>query len=82
MGWRSCPRIHLVEKSNLEHATAVHLTSALEASELERFRRRLKAACSHSPHPFGAANTRGVLYEGNDYLLHFPASTAEERLKT
>jgi glycosyltransferase involved in cell wall biosynthesis len=29
--------IYLVEKSNLEHAAAVHLTSALEASELERF---------------------------------------------
>jgi glycosyltransferase involved in cell wall biosynthesis len=33
--------IHLVEKSNLEHAAAVHLTSELEASELERFGWRL-----------------------------------------
>ncbi len=29
--------IHLVEKSNIEHAAAIHLTSTLEASELERF---------------------------------------------
>jgi glycosyltransferase involved in cell wall biosynthesis len=33
--------IHLVEKSNLEHAAAIHLTSELEASELKRFRWRL-----------------------------------------
>jgi glycosyltransferase involved in cell wall biosynthesis len=33
--------IHLVEKSNLELAAAVHLTSELEASELERFGWRL-----------------------------------------
>jgi glycosyltransferase involved in cell wall biosynthesis len=29
--------IHLAEKSNLEHAAAIHLTSELEASELQRF---------------------------------------------
>src|SRR5271169_5261226 len=29
--------IHLAEKSNLAHAAAIHLTSNLEASELERF---------------------------------------------
>jgi glycosyltransferase involved in cell wall biosynthesis len=29
--------IHLVEKSNLQHAAAVHLTSDLETAELERF---------------------------------------------
>ena len=33
--------IQIVEKSNLEHAAAVHLTSELEASELERFGWRL-----------------------------------------
>jgi glycosyltransferase involved in cell wall biosynthesis len=33
--------IHLIEKSNLEHAAAVHLTSKLEASELEGFCWRL-----------------------------------------
>jgi glycosyltransferase involved in cell wall biosynthesis len=33
--------IHLVEKSNLEHAAAVHLTSELEASEVEGFGWRL-----------------------------------------
>ena len=33
--------IHLVEKSNLKRAAAVHLTSELEASELERFGWRL-----------------------------------------
>jgi glycosyltransferase involved in cell wall biosynthesis len=33
--------IHLIEKSNLEHAAAVHLTSELEASELGRFGWRL-----------------------------------------
>jgi glycosyltransferase involved in cell wall biosynthesis len=33
--------IHLVEKSNLELAAAVHLTSELESSELERFGWRL-----------------------------------------
>src|SRR5262245_51367015 len=34
--------IRLVEKSNLEHAAAVHLTSELEASELVSFRWRLR----------------------------------------
>ena len=29
--------IYLIEKSNIEHAAAVHLTSQLETSELERF---------------------------------------------
>ena len=29
--------IHLIERSNIEHAAAVHLTSQLEAEELERF---------------------------------------------
>ena len=33
--------IHLIEKSNLKHAAAVHLTSELEALELERFGSRL-----------------------------------------
>jgi glycosyltransferase involved in cell wall biosynthesis len=33
--------IHLIEKSSLEHAAVVHLTSALETSELERFGWRL-----------------------------------------
>ena len=33
--------IHLIEKSNLEHAAAIHLTSELEALELERFGWRL-----------------------------------------
>jgi hypothetical protein len=29
--------IRLVERSNVEHAAAIHLTSQLEAAELERF---------------------------------------------
>jgi glycosyltransferase involved in cell wall biosynthesis len=29
--------IHLIERSNLKHAAAIHLTSQLEAGELERF---------------------------------------------
>jgi glycosyltransferase involved in cell wall biosynthesis len=33
--------IQIIEKSNLEHAAAVHLTSQLEASELQRFGWRL-----------------------------------------
>ena len=33
--------IHLIEKSNIEQAAAVHLTSELEASELQRFGWRL-----------------------------------------
>src|SRR5262249_20941217 len=33
--------IHLIEKPNIELAAAVHLTSELEASELERFDLRL-----------------------------------------
>ena len=33
--------IHLIEKSNIERAAAVHLTSELEASELQRFGWRL-----------------------------------------
>ena len=33
--------IHLIEKSNLEHAAAIHLTSELETLELERFGWRL-----------------------------------------
>ena len=33
--------IHLIERSNVEHAAAIHLTSELEAAELERFGWRL-----------------------------------------
>jgi glycosyltransferase involved in cell wall biosynthesis len=33
--------IHLIERSNVEHATALHLTSQLEGTEIERFGWRL-----------------------------------------
>ena len=40
--------IQIIERSNLEQAAAVHLTSQLEAAELQRFGWRLPAAGRHS----------------------------------
>src|SRR6266498_1819843 len=37
--------IHLIERSNVERAAALHLTSQLEATEIERFGWRLPRLC-------------------------------------
>jgi glycosyltransferase involved in cell wall biosynthesis len=40
--WIKSAWIGLIEKSNLEHASAIHVTSTVEAAELERFELRLR----------------------------------------